>query len=333
MEEEKLKLNWTIDYWESIRNRLHEESGLHYPFNEIGQMLELFFNKILNEFSTENRNFLDQGFLHTTTGIYLDERGKEMAMPRKGGKPAKGYVQFILTQKIPETETPTELIAKTNSTDGKTYDFQLDSVKNILNRINKERFDDENITTILEPRQAKSNITIPKGTSVYSDVGFEYLTTREVILKKGEMIITIPVQSNGKGPQYNTEENTIKTFVYKGTEEDNVSYINSDLIVVNDTQIKGGKAGESDDAYRQRLLNNINSNISVNHLKKQGVTLFSKKEVDDNIRVKLSSNNPYVTNKYGAIPPNREMKDYMENEMIINDWVILYHKGWAGDGW
>lgn len=306
------------DYWKAMELRLHEESGLHNPLNEIGQMFNIFFNEMLHQFSEDNRLFLDQGFLATAEGLYLDIFGKEMGLPRRGGKYAKGTVKFSLTRKIPQEEEPEKITNE--SEEGLTFDFQPEKIQDILDELNEERKNDASTTTILELREAESNIPIFKGTKIYSDTGFEYITTEEVTLPKGHKFVSVPVIARESGERYNAEANTLSVF--------DSSSIDDDLIVMNIDEIKGGEEEENDGSYRQRLLNNKTLNISVNHLVRNGVIVYTKENVDDDIRIKTTSNNPYLNNKYALIPPENEVKEFIIKDLLMDDNVRIYIMGW-----
>ena len=307
-----------IEYWAPIKNRLHEESLLHHPNNEIGKMFEVFFNEMLNQFSEDNMLFVDQGFLLTTSGLYLDIRGNELGLPRKEGTYAEGTVVFTLTKEIRKSAEPKKL--ENVEEDGITYDFRMEELQTLLDNINEERKDDEDYTTILEARSAEATFTIPEGTPVFSDVGFEYILTEDVVFQKGDILQEGKVKAKESGKRYNAGIGEIKVF--------NANEINKDLIVENLVRINGGNDGESDEEYARRLINNNSVNISVNYLKRQNIVIYAKKDVDDELRTKLTSFNPYLTNEYALIPPNNEISDYVLNELIINDWTEVYMRGW-----
>lgn len=307
-----------IEYWESIKNRLHEESLLHHPNNEIGKMFETFFNKMLNQFSEDNVLFLDQGFLITTSGLYLDIRGQELGLPRREGTFAEGTVVFTLTKEIIKSSAPKKLENVVEG--GITYDFRMEELQTLLDNINEERQNDEDFTTILEARSAENTFTIPQGTPVFSNVGFEYLLVEDVVFNKGDILKEGKIRAKESGSRYNAGIGEICVF--------NASEINKDLIVENLVWINDGNDGESDEEYARRLINNNSVNISVNFLKRQNIVIYSKKDVDDELRNNLTSFNPYLNNEYALIPPNNEISDYVLNELIINDWTVVYIKGW-----
>lgn len=308
------------DYWRSIRKRLHEESGLHYPLNPVGQMLEIFFNEILTQFRNDKKTFMDQGFLITSEGLYLDIRGNELGLPRKEGKYAEGRVEFTLIHEIPQTSTPEKL--KNETIGGEVFDFRLEDLQTILDRINNARKNDTNITTIYEARSATADFTIPKGMSIFSDTGFEYELMEDVKFLKGSQIASGLVRAKESGDRFNTEIDSLTIF--------NASEVNKDLIVTNTELIQGGVDGESDAEYKQRLLNNTSTNITLNYLKRMGIIFYSKNSLNEDVRTKLTSFNPYVSHYYAAIPPSNGVHDYVKYELITEDCFVIYIKGWKG---
>lgn len=158
------------NYWKYIEERLHEESNLHYPNNNIKLILETYLNGILNKFYEESIDLLKNSFLLTMTGKHLDLKGEEYGIKR--------------------------------------------------------------------------------------DVD------------------------------------------------------------------------ESDDEYRQRLFNVVLEYLSVNFIKMQKTLVFTKKSVDDNIREKMTSNNPYLNNEYAVIPPNDDISNFLKNDVIYEDVYQIYVKGW-----
>ena len=449
------------DYWKAIRERLHEESGLHYPQNVMGQLLNIFFNSMLNQFSDDNRLFVDQGFLITSEGIYLDIRGKELGLPRKEGKYAEGNVVFTLTREIDQRKTPKPLPEEEGDI---IYDYTDEDVQIILDQLNEKRKKSKDYSTILEAREATSVFTIPENTIIYSNSGFEYALTSDVVFEKGQKTAKGHVKAKDSGEKYNAlidtltvfgESNfpidiasktvelvnqkscpngykfktgvlgaseqrfeiivkngnpvyvtrdgetylkpvydsygrkttlgvgeSIQTAIFKksiietttnsdGTTSDTTltiatksinikndtgtittpktilnydnknSYkfltyikavggndINKDLIVTNNEMIDGGEDGETDDQYRQRLLNNINTNITINYLKKQGIIIYSKKNHDDDVRTKMTSFNPYLNNMYDVIPPYNEVYDFVKYDLIADQYIMVYIRGW-----
>lgn len=304
------------DYWATIQERLHEESGLHHPNNTMGRILESYFNGLLNEFSKDNEDFVDQGFLITSDGLYLDIRGDEFALPRKEGEYATGVISFTLTKEVNANETPKKI--ENISQEGVTFNYVPESIQNMIDSLNKER--EENGEKLLETRECTKTFTIPEGTVVVSDTGFEYILRESVEFPQGETIISGKIIAKESGVRYNTEEETINVV--------NSSQINSDLRCTNPTKIFDGKDGESDDDYRRRLLNNINTNISVNFLKRQNIIIYTKNKLNDSVRTSMTSFNPCVNNMYCAIPPTDEVSDFLNNELIANDNVVVYIKGW-----
>ena len=305
------------DYWKAIRNRLHEESALHYPDNTMGKLFSIFFNGILDDYEKNDRLFNNQSFLLTATGLYLDIKGKELGLPRKEGKYAEGPVVFCLVNEIPLTATPT-LIYNTEE-NGIVTDSRPESVQKIITDLNTERKKTDEVTTLLECRKCTADFIIPKGTPISSDGGLEYLLAEDVKFLKNDYFASGIVRSKESGSSYNLDIGSIT---------DSPTMVNSDLIVINTELIKGGVDGETDSEYRQRLFNNINTNISINYLKRQGIIIYSKKRLKDDVRTDMTSFNPYLSNKYAVIPPNNEVMDFVKNELITKDCFVVYTRGW-----
>lgn len=85
---------------------------------------------------------------------------------------------------------------------------------------------------------------------------------------------------------------------------------------------------EEDDSYRQRLFNIISDYLSVGYLKKMGNIIYTKNMLDDNIRENMTSNNPYLNNRYAVIPGNDNSLDFVTNDTITEDNIVTYLKGW-----
>lgn len=317
-------------YWESIRERLHEESALHHPLNQIGQLFEIFFDETLNQYHEDERLFQDQGFLITASGVFLDIRGEELGLPRKTGKYAVGTVEFTLVREINQTATPVPL--ENEEEGGVVYDYRPEDVQTLLDRINQKRKNEGSTVKILEAREATADFIIPQGTPVYSDVGFEYNLTGDVTFKKGQKIAYGEIIAKESGKRFNTSIDSISLMGVPSSSDDAtlnaVSTVNKDLVVTNTEAITGGEDGESDGEYRLRLLNNISRNISIGYLKRQGIIIYSTKSLKHDTRISLTSFNPYLANKYVLIPPNNEVLDFVKNELIINDSTLVYIKGW-----
>ena len=255
-----------MDYWRVIQRRLHSESALHYPRNEVRKILKAYINGTLNEYEDNSRLFREQGFLLTCQGAYLDERGNEMGLPRKKGKVATGTVTFHL----------------------------------------------------INP--ASSTLVIPKDFVIESSItGYGYTTTKNATIEVGETDVTVTVQAIASGKRYNAIESELTVI--------DTTYVSSDLSVTNEIQITGGVDGETDAEYRQRLFNSISTHLTVNYLKKQGIIIYSKKKYDNDIRIKMSSLNPYLNNEYAAIPP-KSLINYLNKEIIHNRIMQIYIKGW-----
>ena len=86
--------------------------------------------------------------------------------------------------------------------------------------------------------------------------------------------------------------------------------------------------GESDDELRQRIFNATSTYLSVNFIKLQKTLIYTKKNLNDSIREKMSSNNPYLNNEYAVIPPDVETYDFLENDVVYEKIYQLYKKGW-----
>ena len=158
------------DYWKYIEERLHEESMLHYPENNIRLILKSFLNGTLNDFEEDSFDLMKQSFLVTMTGKYLDIKAEEYGLKRK--------------------------------------------------------------------------------------------------------------------------------------------------------------TNETDDEFRQRIFNAISTYLSVNFIKLQKTLIYTKKNLHDNIREKMTSDNPYLNNEYAVIPPDVETFDFLENDVIYEKIYELYKKGW-----
>ena len=308
---------WITNYWTQISERLHEESALHYPNNEMRNILEVYFNTILSEFEKHNREIVNQGFLVTSTGYFLDLRGAEYGIPRKTGEYAKGQITFVFVNEIPKNQTPTQITTPDSELAITDYSHQL--IQDIVNNINTQR-KNNNYSTIYEIRKAVSDYSIPIGTKVQNDRGYEYILTENLTIKKDEYLTTGSIKASSSGQRYNTEEQTVTRF--------NTSQIGEELICINPYPIQGGKDGETDDDYRHRLLNNINTNLSIPFLRRQKIIIYTKKQLNHPIRTKLTSFNPYINNKYSLIPPLNEVEDFVNNELIADYSVVIYKKGW-----
>ena len=308
------------DYWDSIRDRLHEESGLHHGNNQMAGILKCYIDGILNNFSDDNRLLVDQGFLLTSEGLYLDLRGDELGLPRKDGQWATGTIVFFLLKKLsepPSDETNTSGGVE-NDDGGLTFDFTPTAMQSMLDKLNEDYEEGKPYYTY---RECTNDFTIPTGTIVCSDAGFEYKLTEDLVFPKGEIAVSGTIIATQSGSRFNTTEVDEVCIVQ-------TSGINKDLACTNLTEITGGYDGEDDNEYRRRLLNSINTNISVNYLKRQSIIIYTKKELDDAVRLKMTSLNPYLNNKYCAIPPNDDVTFFMNHELIANKNVIVYIKGW-----
>lgn len=85
---------------------------------------------------------------------------------------------------------------------------------------------------------------------------------------------------------------------------------------------------ESDNDYRQRLFNAISTVLNVNFIKKQGIIVYTKKEKEDNIRQKMTSNNPYINNTYAIFPKTSTSSFFISTDFIYEYVTTYYMKGW-----
>ena len=85
---------------------------------------------------------------------------------------------------------------------------------------------------------------------------------------------------------------------------------------------------ESDESYRQRILNMISSFFTVNFMKKQGFILYTIHSLESNVRTEMTSNNPYLNNIYMAIPKHALARDFMLNDTIYEYNLVHYTKLW-----
>lgn len=86
--------------------------------------------------------------------------------------------------------------------------------------------------------------------------------------------------------------------------------------------------GESDESYRQRILNMISSYFTVNFMKKQGFILYTIKSLESNVRIEMTSNNPYLNNLYMALPKHNLARDFMLKDTIYEYNLVHYIKLW-----
>lgn len=258
---------YETNYWRAIEQRLHEESLLHYPRNEMRKILRAYLNGALNTCEENVNMFFEQGFLLTCTGEFLDERGNEMGLPRKHGTVAKGTVEFSL------------------------------------------------------PNPASSSLKIPRNTLIQSNMtSYEYVTSEDAYFDVGDTTATARVQGITYGKRYNAEIDELTII--------DTTYLSSNLTVTNKIEIVGGTDGETDDVYRQRLFNSISTKLTVNYLKNQGNILYAEEEFNDNIRIKMTSLNPYMNNKYCIIPNGIHMQNFVTKEVIYNKIMNIYVRGW-----
>lgn len=179
----------------------------------------------------------------------------------------------------------------------------------------------EGIVTFKLSSPASSRLKIPKNTLVYSSyTGYEYLTKYDAYIDVDETEVNIKVQAITYGARFNAYEGEITVI--------NNKYLSKNLSVRNESPIYGGEDAEPDAQYRQRLFNSISINLSVNYLKKQGIIIYSKAKYNNNIRIKLSSFNPYLNNEYAAIPPSDEVLNFLDKDVIHDKIMQIYIKGW-----
>lgn len=167
---------------------------------------------------------------------------------------------------------------------------------------------------------AKNDVIIKKGTNIRTkDTGWIYILQEDVIIPKSKQEASGIVRSQKSGSFYNTSSNTL-------TEWDNSNYANA--TVTNPNSIMNGEDIESDKSFRQRILNSISTYLSVNFIKDQGVLLYSKNNLNENIRMNMTSNNPYMNNIYAAIPKDDVVKKFLETEIVYEKHLQIYKKGW-----
>ncbi len=85
---------------------------------------------------------------------------------------------------------------------------------------------------------------------------------------------------------------------------------------------------ESDNEYRQRLFNALSEYLSVSFVKLQGIILYAKEELYNDIRINMTSQNPYMSNIYAGIPRNDVSSRFLLYDMIYEYTVCHYVKGW-----
>ena len=88
------------------------------------------------------------------------------------------------------------------------------------------------------------------------------------------------------------------------------------------------KNDETDTSYRQRILNNIDQKLTTTYCKRRGIYLWSIKGINSDIRTQLSSMNTYNSAQYVAVPKTRESYNFVKKQMIYNQIIQLYQKGW-----
>lgn len=85
---------------------------------------------------------------------------------------------------------------------------------------------------------------------------------------------------------------------------------------------------EDDDSYRQRLFNALSVYLSVQFVKLQGIIIYSRENIEDNVRLHCSSRNPYMNNEYIGIPKTNIAQDFLINDVIYDDVIEWCRKGW-----
>ena len=173
--------------------------------------------------------------------------------------------------------------------------------------------------SLSEPSNSK--LKIPLNTLIQSNLSnYEYITSNDAYIDEGETSVTVNVQAITYGKRYNAEVNELTVF-------DN-SRLSSDLTVTNEIVINGGTDGETDEEYRKRLFNAYAPKLTINYLKKMGIIIYSKKEFREDVRVNMTSFNPYLNNIYVGIPPNEDVQYFLDNDVIHNKHIYIYTKGW-----
>ena len=87
-------------------------------------------------------------------------------------------------------------------------------------------------------------------------------------------------------------------------------------------------SGETDNEYRQRILNRMDQKLTVRYCKNRGLMLWSIKGINSNIRDQLSSINTYTSAQYVAIPRNTSGEKFLKNSLIWNHIIQIYQQGW-----
>ena len=93
-------------------------------------------------------------------------------------------------------------------------------------------------------------------------------------------------------------------------------------------RIKTDEYEEPDGEYRQRILNAIVYSISLLFIKRQGFKVYSKKGVNFDSRIKMTSSNPHTSNKYDFIPITSQSFKFLLNQIIHEYDVQAHIKGW-----
>ena len=197
----------------------------------------------------------------------------------------------------------------------------LDERGNELNLPRKKGNFAKGTVTFTLTEDAKSKLKIPRNTTIQNRVtSYEYITTRDAYIEEGEKNVVVSVQSITYGKRFNADIGELTLFSNQ--------YLPSNLSVNNEGTITGGSDGETDSEYRKRLFNSYSAHLTINYLKKQGIIIYSKKNYEDEIRINMTSLNPYLNNKYAAIPPNDEILDFLDNDVIHDKHMMIYIKGW-----
>ena len=85
---------------------------------------------------------------------------------------------------------------------------------------------------------------------------------------------------------------------------------------------------ETDDSYRQRILNAIVYTISLLFIKRQGFRVYSKKEKNFDSRIKMTSSNSHSSNNYDFIPVSPQSFKFLLDQIIFEYGVQPHIKGW-----
>lgn len=93
-------------------------------------------------------------------------------------------------------------------------------------------------------------------------------------------------------------------------------------------RLKEGTDEETDESYRQRILNSIVYSISLLFIKRQGFKVYSKKKTNFDSRLKMTSSNPHSSNNYDFIPITPQSFKFLLEQIIFEYDVQPHIKGW-----